>query len=556
MPDIERLLAPKKYSKSLKRFLVNASLSLAAIFFTTTVKAAEKVAFNYPPFGEFYINVDDLEALAKDKTLTPELAYYTKRLSPEALKKLDKLLSVPLEFNSLAMYKFVNSSVGEEMLKNFGKAIKAEPNRNGFYPLRSAIVQSAFDPEGLTIINILRKFPLETIYLDLDTVLEFVDRGKEYLQDREIIDRTFFSQFTNNNAVKNLNHLPDLRRPGKTLWQKTTFPFYNLHRQARSQFDLYLPFQKQPAPVIIISHGLASDRRTFAYLGRHLVSYGFAVVIIEHIDTSLTTFDRILSGLERLPEATTLIDRPLDVKYALDKLTQISKINPQLKGKLNLQQIGAIGQSLGANTVLTLGGAQLNRNPLFTECQEDSYREIFLDLSSLAICTFNQLPPANYYLQDKRIKAVLAINSLGKIFGSSGMSQIKIPTMLISGVNDLITPPVPEQMLPFTWLKTRSKYLVLVRKGTHFSFLERGIGVLPVPDNLVGPDSRLGHPILKALSTAFFKTYLAQDTKYRSYLDENYIRSIDTKPFELSVIRSLTQTQLETIIDRQLPSQK
>jgi predicted dienelactone hydrolase len=548
------MLILKKYSKSLTSFLLNTSFSLAAILLTTTAKAAEKVAFNYPPFGEFYINVDDLEALAKHKTLTPELAFYTKRLSPEAFKKLDNLLSVPLEFNSLAIYKFVNSSVGEEMLKNFGKAIKAEPNRNGFYPLRSAIVQAAFDPDGLTAINIIKKFPLKTIYLDLDTVLEFVDRGKAYLQDRETIDRTFFSRSVNNDTQQNTNHLQDLRRPGKLLGQKKTFPFYNPHSQIASNFDLYLPLQKQPAPVIIISHGLASDRRTFAYLGKHLVSYGFAVVIIEHIDTSLTTFDRILSGLERLPEATTLIDRPLDVKYVLDKLTRISKINPQLKNKLNLDRVGAIGQSLGANTVLTLAGAQLNRNPLFTECQEDSYREIFLDLSSLAICTFNQLPPANYYLQDKRIKAVLAINSLGKIFGSRGMSQIKVPTMFISGVNDLVTPPVPEQMLPFTWLKTRSKYLVLVRKGTHFSFLEKGIGVLPVPNNLVGPDSRLGHPTLKALSTAFFKTYLIQDIKYRPYLDENYLRSIDTKPFELSVIRSLTKTQLETIIDRSLPS--
>ncbi len=535
-------------------FLITVSLTLGSILVSTTVKAAERIAFNYSSFGEFYIKVDDLEILAEQKKLTPELAYFTKRLDPVVVEKLDNLLSVPLEFNSIAIYKFAHSSVGEEILKNFGKAIKAEPNRNGFYPLRSAIVQSALDPEGLTVINILRKFPLETVYLDLDTVLKFVDLGKQYLQDRDAIDRTFFAGANDNNLSKlKVSNPEDLRNLGQFLSTKITFPFYNPHRESSSKFDLYLPQSNRPVPVIIISHGLAGDRRTFAYLGKHLVSYGFAVVIIEHIDTSLTKFDRILSGLERPPEATTLIDRPLDVKYVLDKLTKISQTNPQLKGKLDLQQVGAIGQSLGANTVLTLAGAKLSQNPTASKCQEDSYREVFLDLSSLAICTFNQLPPPNYSLQDKRIKAVLAINSLGKIFGQEGMSQIEVPTMLVSGVNDLITPPVPEQMLPFTWLKTQSKYLVLVRQGTHFSFLEKGIGVLPVPDNLVGPDSRLAHPILKALSTAFFKTYLAHDNKYRAYLDRAYFNSIDTQPFELSVIRSLTKTQLETTIDRKLP---
>jgi predicted dienelactone hydrolase len=532
--------------------LLTVSLGFASVLVSTTAKAAEKLAFNYSPFGEFYIKVDDLETLVQQKKVTPELAYFTKKLNPEAVQKIDDLLSVPLELNSIAIYKFAHSSVGEEMLKNFGKAIKAEPNRNGFYPLRSAIVQSALDPEGLTVINILRKFPLETIYLDLDTILEFVDRGKEYLQDRTNIDRTFFPAVTNNFTTKNLNYFQDIRKQGKFSSTKTTFSFDNPHRQASSKFDLYLPKSDRSVPVIIISHGLASDRRTFAYLGKHLVSYGFAVVIIEHIDTSLTTFDRILSGLERLPEATTFIDRPLDVKYVLDKLTQLSQNNPQLKGKLDLQQIGGIGQSLGANTVLTLAGAQLPQNSMATECQEDNDRDVFLDLSSLAKCTFDRLPPPNYSLQDKRIKAVLAINSLGKLFGQEGMSKIKVPTMLVSGVNDLITPSVPEQMLPFTWLKTPSKYLVLVHQGTHFSFLEKGIGVLPVPDNLVGPDSRLAHPILKALSTAFFKTYLARDARYLPYLDNAYFNKIDTKPFALSIIRWLDKTQLEKIVDRQL----
>ena len=146
----------------------------------------------------------------------------------------------------------------------------------------------------------------------------------------------------------------------------------------------------------------------------------------------------------------------------------------------------------------------------------------------------------------------MAVNPLGKIFAQEGMSQINIPTAIVSGTNDLITPPVSEQMLPFSWLKTIDKYLILVQPGTHFSFLQEGLGVLPVPDNLVGPSSSLAYPALKTVSTAFFKAHIAQEPEYRSFLNRESISAIDSEPFQLSLIRSLTETQLEQAIERRL----
>ncbi|MGL6343090.1 MAG: alpha/beta hydrolase family protein, partial [Waterburya sp.] len=288
----------------------------------------------------------------------------------------------------------------------------------------------------------------------------------------------------------------------------------------------------------------------FAYLGKHLASYGFAVAVIEHDDISLDRFDNFLSGTAKFPEPNNLIDQPLDVKYVLDKLEQESQVNSQLK-KINLQQVGIIGQSFGGYTSLALAGGKLLADRTATECQKENYQDVLLDLSSLARCTSNQLPASQYQLRDPRIKAAIAINPLGKIFGQQGMSSINIPTMIIAGTDDLITPPVAEQIEPFTWLNNDlEKYLVLVKPGTHFSFLQAGLGVLPVPDDIVGPNPTSAYPGLKAISTAFFQVHLAQQLQYRNYLQsDNYLSLLNNQAFKFSIIRTLTPAQLEQLLN-------
>lgn len=88
-------------------------------------------------------------------------------------------------------------------------------------------------------------------------------------------------------------------------------------------------------------------------------------------------------------------------------------------------------------------------------------------------CQALSLPQKQYNLGDPRIKAAIAINRLDiRILGQAGLSQIKIPLMMIAGSADTLTPAFSEQIRPFTWLTTPNKYLVLIQGGTHFSTLE------------------------------------------------------------------------------------
>ena len=534
--------------QNIKSKLVSLVLGASAVLFPVAATAAERITFNFPPFGQFDIEVEDLQNFVDTGEVSTELAYYLNQLPPGQIAKLPELLSTPLELNPTSIAKFSNSTIGEAVIKNFGKGIRPDVNRNGFYALRGAIIAAAFAPEGLTVMNLLQEFPLPTVYIDLEVLKQYIERGKILLEYRQAIDTAFFPvQPDSDKSQRRFNSAIKPQVQGKYSWRKQTFTYNNPNRSKKGYFDLYQPQIERPAPLIVISHGLASDRQTFAYLAQHLTSHGFAVAVIEHNDINLNKFDNFLSGSERFPEPNNLIDQPLDVKYVLDRLE--TQINPQLQNKIDLQQVGIIGQSFGGYTSLALAGGELIADRKATQCQEEN-QEVLLDLSSLAKCTFNELDRPRLQLADPRIKAAIAINPLGKIFGRAGMNAIKIPTMLISGTNDLIVPPVAEQIRPFVWLDDDlDKYLVLVKPGTHFSFLQEGLGVLPVPNTVVGPSPTSAYPLLKALSTAFFQVHLAQQSQYRAYLQNDSLRTVNNDAFESFILFDLTEAQLREIIN-------
>jgi predicted dienelactone hydrolase len=444
---------------------------------------------------------------------------------------------------------FTYSTVGETVVQRLGNDFQTDVQENGFYALRAAFILAAADPNGFTIVNMLRKFPSHTVWFNLPHVLGIINSLSDLFRQRDSLIAAIQQDSTAEASQTpiDFSQRADLRKGGPYHWQKETL---NLNDQSRNRLfsaDLYLPIPKaedvnpQPAPVIVISHGIASDRQTFAYLAEHLASYGFAVAAIDHPDTDAKKYRDHLSGLAGPPNAMAAIDRPLDVKFLLDELQRLSQSDSRFRGRLNLDQVGAIGQSLGGYTVLALAGATINFQQLHKDCNPDNS----LNLSMLIQCRVEELPAKNYSLKDDRIKAVLALNPVdSSVFGQSGLQPIKIPVMLVAGSDDIFAPAVPEQIRPFSWLTTSDKYLALMSKATHFSLLsiEPGGGVLPVPPELHGPNSESAYSYAKALSVAFFETYIANQPDYRSYLSATYAESISQSPITLTLVQSFAST--------------
>jgi predicted dienelactone hydrolase len=502
----------------------------------TAAHSAEQIRFWYAPFGEFTIYISDLEKFAKEGKLTKRLEFYLKKLSPPQQAQFREALTKRYSISHVMAAQFSYAPIGEILIRRLGSILQMAPDLNGFSALRASLILSAQSEEGLSILNLLQRYPAPVIYLDLPRGLEAYAEISQLLYKRELaiaaIEKQAIAESQNNQNENKALLLPqkDLRIAGDVKWTKEQFTYWQRDRNVEISADIYLPQGLvSPAPLIVISHGLASNPDTWQYLSQHLASHGFAVATLEHPHTGSRDFAAFLTGLSKAPQSEEAVQRPYDVKYLLDALAEKVKLDPLWRDRLNPEQVGLIGHSLGGYTVFTLGGAQLNFKKINQECSIPEPNISSFNISKILQCRFSTLDTNNINLSDRRVKAVLALNPLGgsTLLGKEGMQAIKIPIAIFASGDDFFTPAIPEQFFPFVWLTSANRYLVTFPKGTHFSFLERSDrGVLVVPEDILGEKPEFTHPYAKALSLAFFETHLHNRPEFGAYLNHAYVQAI------------------------------
>ncbi|MBE9212444.1 alpha/beta hydrolase [Plectonema cf. radiosum LEGE 06105] len=511
------------------------------------------------------ISVDSLEIYAKTGQVNDELAVYFKYVPEASQEELREVLLAPIPLKAVEVSQFLYSPIGEKLLENLSQVFQHEfRDRNqasanklrrssGFYATRSALILAAIEPNNFTIINILRKFPSQTISIDLFRSLEIGLRARNIVNRTQkavaLINEQSLKQ-TGRETISN-NTISNALRPGRLTYTKESFTLTDISRIRSFPLDIYLPQNlpqtTKPLPVIVISHGLGSDRSSFAYLAEYLASHGFVVAVPEHPGSNSQQLQALLGGIaNEVTDPREFIDRPLDVKYILDYLESLSDSNPAYKGRFNMEQVGVIGQSFGGYTALALAGAEIN----FAELRENCpVNQDTLNVSLLLQCLALNLPEFDYKLSDSRVKAVVAINPVdSSVYGKEGLSKINIPVMIVAGTADTVAPAYPEQIIPFTWLTNENKYLVLMNGGTHFSTIaESPNSTIPVPSQVVGASPNLARDYTSYLALGMFKSYVENNPNYRRYLSADYINSVGQGQLFLSVVTELTNEQLSSI---------
>ena len=519
-------------------------------------RGAEDIILNYGAL-EFSVSVDSLETFAKTGTLTGALKSYADFLTPEQLERLKVGLITDADFNHLAVAQFLYSYQGEKILERASKVIKTQARQPGFFAMRSALILAAADREngGLNPLNILKKFPTQTLridssegfelFKDLSRVVQSNSKAIAAVEQAALVEKLEETGLVPNAGDLNLLLSGGIPYSKESLIMKDNKQEYPSGKQRDRIFptDLYLPKTDRTdtaLPLIVISHGLGSDLTTFDYLAKHLASQGFAVAVPEHPGSSASQIESLLTGLDSdVTPPEELIDRPLDIKFLLDRLSET------YGDRIDTNNVGMIGQSFGAYTTLAIAGAPLNWTTLAGDC--DDIQNSW-NLSLLIQCLAWQIPVADaaVELKDERITAAIAINPLSSsIFGQESLSKIEIPLMIVSGSADPITPALPEQIVPFTWLTTSAKYLALLKGGTHFSTLNESAGSIPIPEAAIGPDPKIAQAYIKQLGLAFFGRYVQKQPKYASYLNAEYARAIGKKEMPLSLIRNLDPQSLK-----------
>jgi len=512
--------------------------------------AAETITLSFPPLPDIVLDVKDLETFAKTGEQSPKLSQLIRLIPNSNSSQLQAALQEKMMLSPKTVEQAVGSPLGSALFERVGKVLLTADGLNGANALKQAFTTAAQKPDGVSMLTVLRAFPSPTIKVEGQVGMRVL---QSYIQVTENQNRVVNALATLANASPAVSVPPNFPQPqqaGSYTWEKKTITFINPERDpAPIPVDLYLPKGlTKPTSLMVISHGLASDRLTFAYLAEHFASQGFPVATITHPGSDSTRFRYFLSGNEidyRIIPAD-LVNRPRDITYFLDTLSKTADPAWQL----NLERVGVLGHSMGGYTALAVAGAGLNWSELRRECDRIRGDLNSFNISALLQCRILGANAAVNSLRDERVKAVIAINPIGSvIFGQAGMAQINIPTMIIAGSDDIFAPPFDEQIVPFTWMTNPDKYLAVMNLGTHFSVLGIGeTGVFPVPDDLIGPDPTKSHPMVKGLASAFFQTYVIPNPEFQGFLGQKFAGSLAISPLSLYMIRELTQQQINTAI--------
>ena len=551
---------------ALKTF-ASCAIALPLALIPRSIQAAENLKLNYGVLG-FSLSIDSLELYAKEGEINSELNFYTKRLNDRTLTQLRRILQRKINIDPVLLYRLTRSPMVMEIIRNLGEVATTHRGHNGFYAIRGSVTNAAIEHQerGVTLIDVLKAFPGEDILVDISKLFELRDELTALVEYREAIREIVIEQAKKEAAtgIKN-SFLPkkDLRTPGgidfieQTIEIDSRIADNNSGVRSREPFRarLYMPQGlDKPVPVVLLSHGFGSEPRSFNYLSEHLASYGIAAVSVEHIGSDSDYELEILEGAKKRAIAPReFVERPLDIHYVLDELERRNQTDPMLKGRLDLDRVGAIGHSLGGYTTLALAGAEINVDRLQAQCPN---KKINLNMSLLMQCRAKDLNPQQQ-LTDPRIDAAIAISPISSgILGQSSLSDIAIPTAILSGSEDIIAPVVQEQVYPFTWLSMPDKYLAMIIPGDHFSgsSLPRKKPTDPtIIEEFVGKRLADGQPYIKAFAVAFIKAHVEQDSEYLSYLTASYAQNISSDELDFSVIRSLNLQLLEEEYSDVLP---
>ena len=562
--------SPSVPPKFIRRLLQTTAISLlSGIVATLPARSADKIYFDYGPFGRS-LPVSSLEAFAEDGTIDADLAPYINRLPADRQQDFQRFLSTPLHSLSpnipeemgdpFALSQWLYTPIGEAVLTGFGQMIETESGGNGQRAIRAAVLLAAADPDGLSLLNIIRHYPTGGLRLDLQqiqVVARTVTAGTETTDELLSAAAQSAQAAAATEPALDYSALPLLADNGSLAVEQRSLLLDDSQRNRPYPVDLYLPADLSavtgPLPVVIFSHGFGDSRNNpqAVTAAQALASNGFVVAAPEHIGSNKAYQDGLAQGLHSVAfEATEFIDRPLDIRFLLDTLEQ--KNNSEFQGRLQLDHVGMVGYSFGGYTALATAGGTVDINHLQQQCDvEAELGSNEINIALLLACRALELaevpgaiqPLTDGSLADDRIGMVFALSPVSSLFGETGLSTIQLPVVLMGGESDMAAPVALEQLVAFKGLTTPERYLYLAENISHSPELTRLVlDVTSSSSNIVelfDENADVFSSLMVSLIIAHGKLHLLNDESYRPYLTAAYVEAISVEPLKLYLLRSV-----------------
>lgn len=284
-----------------------------------------------------------------------------------------------------------------------------------------------------------------------------------------------------------------------------------------------------PYPVVIFSHGSGGTRFQSIFLTEHLASYGFVVITLDHPGN--TILDRI-SDPDGFGQKvfTNFALRPLDILRTIEFADGLAMGGP-LSGMLDMDRLGISGHSFGGYTALAAVGAQLDLSGVGEFCTDAENSDSFFCNADNSVAVLASLrgietpedgifPPTS----EPRIKAVaLFAPASGLTLNPESVAAITIPSLVIVGSADTVTPAEQNANLTYSLLGSADKTLMTLVNGGHYLLLEKcpplaiSFGLFDQCSDDVWDMDR-AHDLINHVTVAFFLAQLANDDTARQAL--------------------------------------
>ena len=187
------------------------------------------------------------------------------------------------------------------------------------------------------------------------------------VQPRELMVKVYYpAKADDTKPFSSYFHSPQLIESFTAFYGMPDFIFDHLNLvKTNSKESLQLSDQEQSYPVVLFSHGAGTTMEVQTSHSEDLASHGYIVVAIDHTYVSAATVfpNKMVSHEEattdfKVPEPAEIITQIMadDSKFVIEKLGELNdgKLNTLFQGRINLDQIGAIGHSVGGAVAYNL----------------------------------------------------------------------------------------------------------------------------------------------------------------------------------------------------------
>ena len=478
----------------MKRFpQVVISLGLLA----APASSAEKLSFQLGEF-ERSIPIDELADYATGGSPGSALSNVLRLLKPSEKQALRKALNRSAPLNAVMASNYLSTAVGKRTVQQLVKLIN-QPTDFAGNALASALIEGASKGDGLRLIDVLQAYPLPSIPVNVGAVgsllhsltQEFNLQNKLYMRLAEL---------------GGPHSGPDLQgaaQPGSCGFESVLFSFKGRVVESINA-GVYLPETATaltPAPLVVLAPGLNTDMNALLYVGQTLASHGYVVASLDFPFTSAETMTAAIEGTGAIPPANAWYRQPITVSELIDQLEK------RWGNRIDTQQVGVLGQSLGGYTATALAGAQLDWPNLVRGCEQlNDPSTVVLNPAIVWQCAAPGRVVKQTSFRDSRVKVAVAVNPVtNPIFSSRSMSRVAVPMLVIAGMRDVFAPPVSQQLTPFTGLRQPGSVLAVQKRGTHLSFLDATSNLPPV---ITGPAQSLARQELRGMAKLFFDKHL------------------------------------------------